>query len=95
MSLQNYSGLPLVIDLDGALIKSNSLDETFLDTLRVNPLALWKLPIKLINGRAAVKEFLAGQSPLEVETWPVRQEFVDYVKSQFERWAKGSARHLG
>jgi 4-hydroxybenzoate polyprenyltransferase len=54
----------------------------------VNPLALWKLPIKLIIGRAAVKAFLAAQSPLEVETWPVRQDFIDYVKSQFEAGRK-------
>lgn len=82
------SSWPLVIDLDGTLIKSNSLDETFLDTLRINPLTLWRLPIKLVVGRAAVKAFLAGQSPLEVETWPVRQDFLDYVKSQFEAGRK-------
>jgi 4-hydroxybenzoate polyprenyltransferase len=72
-----------VIDLDGTLIKSNSLDETLLDAVRNNPFILWRLPIKLAMGRAVVKAFLADQSPLEVEAWPVRQDFLDYVKSEF------------
>jgi 4-hydroxybenzoate polyprenyltransferase len=81
-------GWPLVIDLDGTLIKTNSLDETFLDSLRRNPLDVWQLPLKLIVGRAAVKRFLANRSSLEVDTWPVRGDFVEYVKKQFESGRK-------
>jgi len=79
---------PLVIDLDGTLIKTNSLDETFLDALRADPLALWRLPIQCIIGRPAAKAFLAGKSPLDVETWPVRQDFLDYVEAQFKAGRK-------
>jgi len=75
---------PLVIDLDGTLIKTDSLDETFLDTLRANPLDIFKIPLKLIVGRAALKAFLAGKSGLDVETWPVRGDFLDFVRKQFE-----------
>ena len=35
---------PLVVDLDGTLIRTNSLDETFFDTVRRDPLAVWKVP---------------------------------------------------
>ena len=80
--MSQTSNWPLVIDLDGTLIKTNSLDETFLDALRESPLALWRLPIKLIVGRATVKAFLAGKSPLDVETWPVRQDFLNYISEQ-------------
>jgi hypothetical protein len=52
------------------------MHETFLDVLRSDPLALWRLPYKLIVGRAAVKEFLAGRSDLDVETWPVREDLL-------------------
>jgi 4-hydroxybenzoate polyprenyltransferase len=79
---------PLVVDLDGTLLKTNSLDETFLDALRRSPLDLWKLPIKLAIGRAALKAFLAGKSNLEVESWPVRTNFIDYVKKQFHAGRK-------
>jgi 4-hydroxybenzoate polyprenyltransferase len=79
---------PLVIDLDGTLLKTNSLDETFLDALRMDPLALWRLPIQCIIGRPAVKAFLAEKSPLDVETWPVHQDFLDYVEEQFKAGRK-------
>jgi 4-hydroxybenzoate polyprenyltransferase len=79
---------PLVIDLDGTLIKTNSLDETFLDALRADPLALWRLPIQCMIGRPATKAFLAEKSPLDVETWPVRQDFLDYVEAQFKAGRK-------
>lgn len=82
------SDLPLVVDLDGTLLKTNSLDETLLDTLRTEPLALFRLPFKLLAGRPAVKAFLAGHSPLDVETWPVCEDFLAYVKAQAEAGRK-------
>ena len=74
--------LPLVIDLDGTLITTEFLHETFLDVLRLDPLALWRLPYKLIVGRAAVREFLAVRSDLDVETWPVRQDLLGYLENE-------------
>lgn len=79
---------PLVIDLDGTLIKTNSLDETFLEALRRNPQDIWKLPIKLAAGRAAFKAFLAEQSSLDVQNWPVRGDFLEYVMRQYEAGRK-------
>ncbi len=52
--------------------------------LESNPLDIWKLPLKLIVGRAALKSFLADKSGLDVETWPVRGDFLEYVNRQFE-----------
>src|SRR6516162_3030554 len=80
--------LPLVVDLDGTLIKTNSLDETLLDALRRNPLDVWKLPIMLVAGRAVLKAFLASKSRLDVETWPVQSDFLNYVTTQFEAGQK-------
>jgi 4-hydroxybenzoate polyprenyltransferase/phosphoserine phosphatase len=76
--------LPLVIDLDGALIKTDSLDETFLDVLRSDPRALLALPLRLFHGRMAVRAFLADRSPLDVEAWPVHEAFLDYVRREAE-----------
>src|SRR5262245_36010831 len=39
-------------------------------------------------GRPAAKAFLAEKSPLDVETWPVRQDFLDYVEAQFKAGRK-------
>ena len=81
---RDVSNWPLVIDLDGILLKTSSFDETLLDALREHPLAVLELPFELIKGRSAVKAFLAGKSPLDVETWPVRGEVLDYIKTQAE-----------
>lgn len=75
---------PLVVDLDGTLIRTNSLDETLLDSLRRHPAVLWELPVVLLAGRARTKAWLAGHSGLDVETWPVRQDFLDYLRLQGE-----------
>jgi hypothetical protein len=53
------TSLPFVIDLDGTLIKTDSIDETFPDALRANPLSILRWPLRLIHGRAAFKSFLA------------------------------------
>lgn len=74
--------LPLVVDLDGTLTKTDSLDETFLDALRTSPLSFWRLPIVLSSGPAAVKAWLAKMSPLAVETWPIRQDFLAFVEAE-------------
>jgi hypothetical protein len=54
---------PLVIDLDGTLLKTNSLDETLLDALRTNPAIYVAASSQVIVRRAAVKAFLAKHSP--------------------------------
>jgi 4-hydroxybenzoate polyprenyltransferase len=74
--------IPLVIDLDGTLVATDSLYETLLNVLRSNPLLLWRLPLRFVAGRAAIKDYLAGKSPLNVETWPAREDFVGYVEKQ-------------
>ena len=74
--------ISLVIDLDGTLIATDSLYETFLDVLRSNPLALLRLPLRFVVGRAAIKDYLAGRSTLDVETWPAREDFVRYIEDQ-------------
>jgi 4-hydroxybenzoate polyprenyltransferase len=73
---------PLIIDLDNTLLQTDTLDETFFDLVRTNPVALWQLPIKGISGIAAIKAFLAQQSPLEVETWPVNTSLIEFVEAE-------------
>ena len=88
MSNTASASWPLVLDLDGTFIKTDSLDETFFDTLRRDPLSIWKTPIELARGRARLKAYLAAKSSLEIDTWPVKKELLDYVKQQFEAGRK-------
>jgi 4-hydroxybenzoate polyprenyltransferase len=78
---------PLVIDLDGTLLKTNSLDETLFDLLRQNPCALFQLPGKF-GDIAGLKRFVTDKTSLDVSTWPIRGDFLEYVETH----AKGGRR---
>jgi 4-hydroxybenzoate polyprenyltransferase len=74
--------LPLVVDLDGTLLRTDSLHETLLDAARTAPLALGRLSYKVFAGPAAVKQYLAGVSEVDVDTWPVEAELVQFLKDE-------------
>lgn len=74
--------VPLVVDLDSALLATDSLHEALLDVLRSNPSALWRLPLIAFAGRAAVTDYLAGSSKIDVETWPAREDLVSFIREQ-------------
>ena len=80
--------VPLVIDLDGTLIKTDSLDETLLDVLRIDPSALLALPYTLLRGRPATKAYLASRSPLDVGAWPVNDDFLGFIQNEVARGRK-------
>lgn len=74
---------PLVLDLDGTLIKTDSLMETMAAYLRANPLfGLFMLAFWLLRGRPHLKRQLAVRARYDMATWPVNQELVDYAKSE-------------
>ncbi len=74
--------VPLVVDLDGTLLATDVLQEALLDVTRTNPCALWRLPFIAFSGRAAVTEYLAASSKIDVETWPAREDLVSLMREQ-------------
>jgi len=61
---------PLVVDLDGTLLRSDLLLETGIAFLRSNPLQLLKPFIWLLKGKASLKEGLAKDSHVDVTVLP-------------------------
>ncbi|MGR3291208.1 MAG: UbiA family prenyltransferase [Paracoccaceae bacterium] len=78
----------LVVDLDGTLIKSDMLFETFWSSFASD----WRIPIlairSLMGGRAKLKEFLANKSHIDVETLPYEDKVVEYIKNWRNRGGK-------
>jgi 4-hydroxybenzoate polyprenyltransferase/phosphoserine phosphatase len=72
--------LPLVVDLNGTLLKTDSLHETCLELLRVSPLAVLALPALLLKGRAAVERYIAPRVSIDVENWPVREDLLKLLR---------------
>lgn len=73
---------PLCVDLDGTLLRGDSLLETFLSVFKHSPAALLGLPVWLMSGRARLKRELARRATIDVAHLPYRQSVVSYVAEQ-------------
>ncbi|MFK8252632.1 UbiA family prenyltransferase [Ancylobacter terrae] len=62
--------LPLVVDLDGTLVRSDLLVESAFAYLGANPLRVFRLPGLLSQGKAVLKAAIAAQTPLDVTDLP-------------------------
>jgi len=75
---------PLCIDLDGTLIHSDLLLETFLLLLKRNPLYLLLIPYWLLKGKATLKAEIAKRVTLNPAALPYNEAFLGWLKSQRE-----------
>lgn len=57
--------VPLVVDLDGTLLHTDTLVETLFEVARTQPLQLLWLPAWLADGRANLKHQLARRAPVD------------------------------
>jgi hypothetical protein len=76
------SGPPLVVDLDGTLVKTDLLIESVLALLKQHPLCLFAFPGWLAGGKAWFKQQVASRVRLEASTLPWRTRLVDYLVQQ-------------
>lgn len=76
------SKLPLFVDLDGTLLKTDCLLESILAMLRSNPLTLFAMVGWLIHGRAFFKQKLAESAALDIEPLPVNPDFLAFLQQE-------------
>lgn len=74
--------VPLCVDLDGTLVKSDTLYDSALALARHNPASLLKLPGWLMQGKAALKRHLTAAVTLEVAHLPYNRELLQYLEQQ-------------
>jgi apolipoprotein N-acyltransferase len=74
--------VPLVVDLDGTLIKTDLLWESLARLLRRNP--FWLLPVLFwwTRGRALLKQKLAARVTIDPATLPYNESFLKYLRDQ-------------
>ena len=77
----------LVVDLDGTLLRSDILFETFWSALGKNWQTLFKSASALSHSKARLKHELAEAGPVDVETLPYDPEVIAYV----EDWRRKGA----
>lgn len=83
------SETPIVVDLDGTLLQSDSLYECLLKIAIENPLALLRLPFWLLRGKAFFKSRVANAVAIDASILPYNAELLDWLKVQ-----KGTGRRL-
>ena len=82
---ESVANTPIFVDLDGTLIKTDSLLESALLLVKSNPFYLFILPFWLLQGRAAFKHKVASRVVLSAQRLPVNQEFFAWLENQKER----------
>ncbi|MDR3741655.1 MAG: UbiA family prenyltransferase [Terracidiphilus sp.] len=73
---------PLCVDLDGTLIKSDSLQDAFFQFLRRFPLELWRVPLWLLKGKARLKLEIARRAPLDPARLPYNVAVRTFLQAQ-------------
>ena len=107
-SERKQDSLPLIVDLDGTLLRSDLLHETFWSAFAHDILIPFKSFTEIGSGRAALKQLLAGTSKVDLASLPYDPEIVAYINAWRQqggravlvtgsdhRLAEGIAAHLG
>lgn len=99
---------PLCVDLDGTLVKSDTLMDGVCQFAHRFPFEIWKIPLWLTRGRAALKTEIARRIPVDPARLPYNAALVRYLQTQRDegrrlvlatgadrRTAEPIAEHLG
>ena len=73
---------PLCVDLDGTLIASDLLLESFMLLLKRNPLYLFLVPVWLLKGRAQLKSEIASRVTLNPAALPYNKPFIEWLQAE-------------
>ncbi len=76
------SAIPICVDLDGTLVRTDTLLESLLLLVKQHPLDLLQVPIWLFKGRAGFKHQISQRVDLPVDLLPYQIDFVDYLRRQ-------------
>ena len=102
------SDLPLCVDLDNTLVRTNTLAETIVGALRKNPACIFLVPLWAIRGQAYLWEVFVARFRPDASILPYSEPVLDLVRKEaasarpvilatgaHESMAQDVARHLG
>jgi 4-hydroxybenzoate polyprenyltransferase len=73
---------PLCVDLDGTLVKSDTLVDSLLLLIRTRPLEALKAPLWALKGKANLKREVTARVTLNVEHLPYNRPLLEYLMAQ-------------
>lgn len=74
---------PLVVDLDGTLIKTDLLHEGFIMLMKKNPLYFFACLFWLLKGKAFLKNKIETLVHLRYDLLPYNNELIDFLQNEF------------
>jgi 4-hydroxybenzoate polyprenyltransferase len=80
--------LPMAVDLDGTLIKTDLLHESLLALARTHPLMLFLVPFWLLKGKAWLKDQIARRTSIDARLLPYNQELLSWLREQHAQGRK-------
>ena len=80
---------PLCVDLDGTLVKSDTLVDSLLVMVRTHSRSLWSVPGWILKGKATLKREVTDRVQLDVAHLPYNKPLMAYLEQQ-----KGLGRRL-
>jgi 4-hydroxybenzoate polyprenyltransferase/phosphoserine phosphatase len=82
-SVLDTAAIPaLCVDLDGTLVKSDTLVDSALALARYHPEMILKIPGWLAQGKAALKRHITSSVSLDVAHLPYNRELLQYLEQQ-------------
>jgi len=74
--------VPLYVDLDGSVVRTDTLWESFASALRRHPVRALAALAALASGRAALKRRMAELGAPEIDSLPRHEKLVDWLRGQ-------------
>jgi 4-hydroxybenzoate polyprenyltransferase len=74
--------VPLCVDLDGTLVRTDMLWESVAQLLKRRPFDLVLLPFWLLRGRAHLKRQIAARTDVDPRHLPYHHEFIDFLRAE-------------
>lgn len=79
-TVQTEPTLPLCVDLDGTLVKSDTLIECALRLVKSNPLIVFQMVLWLRQGKAVLKREVVARSTLDPTMFPYNEDVLEFVR---------------
>ena len=73
---------PLVVDLDGTLVRTDTLHELAIGVLRASPFDTLRIPLWLSRGKAVLKRRLSELAHVDPKSLPYNTELLEWLRSQ-------------
>jgi hypothetical protein len=79
------ASLPLVLDLDGTLIRTDTFHEMMIYLLTQKPWILFRLPVWFLKGRPYVKARLVEHTDMSVDLLPYNKYLLSFAQKEAEQ----------